>query len=444
MDRFLNKFKMLILIAGDVIILYLSLFLTLKLRYYSYYSDNIFDQHFWPFTIIYMVWLVIFYIDGIYDLRFIKSNFIFLKRFTESMVASVVIAIIFFYFIPYFQITPKTNLFLNIVIFAIIFYFWRWFFNRFASFKFLKSRLLFIGRTKETEELVEFIKDNRQFGYEVAGIIDDISANGIKERIIKEHIDMVIFSKDLSGVAEISKVFYDSLFLKVKFVDLIGFYELLTKKIPISAVSEAWFIENLKESDKKVYDFLRKILERFVAFIGFIVFVLIFPFVWIIVKIGDNGPIFYKQARVGENGKIFEIIKFRTMIVNAEKNGPQWAIAGDLRITKIGKFLRRSRLDETPQIINILRGDMSFIGPRPERPEFVSSFTSEIPFYNIRHLIKPGVTGWAQMNYKYAASKQENLEKLQYDIYYIKNRSFVLDLAIVLKTINVVLRREGQ
>jgi len=435
---------MLILIIGDISVFYFSLFLTLKLRYYSSYSNHIFHQHFWPFTIIYIVWLTIFYINGIYDLRFIKSNFIFLKRFTESIIASVIIAIIFFYFIPYFQIAPKTNLFLNITIFAIIFYFWRWFFNHFASFNFLNSHLLFVGKTKETDELVEFIQDNKQFGYEVIDIIDDVNVNNIKERIIKDHIDVVIFSKDLSRASEISKVFYESLFLKVKFVDLIRFYEALTKKIPISAISEAWFIENLKEFDKKVYDFFKNILEKFFAFIGFIIFIIILPIIWIIIKIGDNGPIFYRQSRVGENGKIFEIIKFRTMIVNAEKNGPQWTTANDLRITKIGKLLRRSRLDEIPQVINILKGDMSFIGPRPERPEFVASFINEIPFYNIRHLVKPGITGWAQMNYKYAASKEENLEKLQYDIYYIKNRSFILDLAIILKTINVIIRREGQ
>jgi lipopolysaccharide/colanic/teichoic acid biosynthesis glycosyltransferase len=160
----------------------------------------------------------------------------------------------------------------------------------------------------------------------------------------------------------------------------------------------------------------------------------------------DFGPIFYRQKRVGQDSRIFEVIKFRTMVPDAEKDGAQWAHEKDKRITRIGSFLRKTRLDELPQLWNVLRGQMSFIGPRPERPEFAFSneLLSQIPFYQIRHTIKPGLTGWAQIKYPYGASIKDTLQKLQYDLFYIKNRSFVLDLAIILKTTKIILSGGGR
>ncbi len=446
MDKFLNKLKMLILVLGDIAVLYLSLFLTLFIRYYPNFNYLIFKEHLLPFSFIYILWLVIFYINGIYDFKFIKNNIIFLKQLSQVIIASAFLSIIFFYLIPYFNITPKTNLFLNILIFTIIFSLWRRFFNKFASLEFLKSRVLFIGNNiKEVGELIDFLRNNQQFGYEVVGIIEESNLETIKNKIEQDKIDLIVFTKDLYNLLRISKVFYNSIFLKVKFVDLISFYEVLMKKVPLSAISEIWFIENLKEADKKVYDFFKKIIDKIAAFIFLIVFLIILPLVALLIKIDDGGPIFYRQKRIGSGGKIFSIIKFRTMIIDAEKNGPQWTVAAnDKRITRIGSILRKTRIDEIPQIINILKGDMSLIGPRPERPEFVAKFIENIPFYNIRHLVKPGITGWAQVNFKYAASTEENLEKLQYDIYYIKNRSLVLDFMIFLKTLNIIFRALGQ
>jgi exopolysaccharide biosynthesis polyprenyl glycosylphosphotransferase len=180
------------------------------------------------------------------------------------------------------------------------------------------------------------------------------------------------------------------------------------------------------------------------AFIGL---VLIFPFfclVAIAIKLESKGPIFYQQNRCTENGKTFKILKFRSMVDNAEAlTGPQWASENDPRITRVGNFLRRYRIDEIPQIWNVLRGDMSFVGPRPERPEFVKQLSQEIPYYEERHSVKPGITGWAQVCYRYGASTDDALEKLKYDLFYVKNMSFALDLLILFRTIKIMLLHSG-
>lgn len=163
-----------------------------------------------------------------------------------------------------------------------------------------------------------------------------------------------------------------------------------------------------------------------------------------LVKIEGGGPIFYRQVRVGHKGRLFNLIKFRTMRQDAEAKGAQWTVENDKRITKIGKFLRKARLDELPQLVNILRGEMSFVGPRAERPEFHQLLVKEIPFYEKRYLVKPGLTGWAQINYTYGSSVADTKEKLSYDFYYIKNRSFIFDVGIILKTVNIVLSALGR
>lgn len=168
------------------------------------------------------------------------------------------------------------------------------------------------------------------------------------------------------------------------------------------------------------------------------------PFVFIGNLIWSRGSLFYKQERVGAKGELFKIIKFRSMVTKAEQNGAQWAVKNDARITPFGKFLRKMRIDEIPQFWNILKGEMSMIGPRPERPEFVKELEQQIPLYAIRHVIKPGLTGWAQVMYPYAATIEEQKKKLRYDLYYIKKRSLFLDFKIVIKTINTVLYFKGQ
>jgi lipopolysaccharide/colanic/teichoic acid biosynthesis glycosyltransferase len=195
---------------------------------------------------------------------------------------------------------------------------------------------------------------------------------------------------------------------------------------------------------KPLYKLIHRLFDVFVSFVGLFFLLLIIPLLVLINSIANKGPLFYSQERVGKKGRVFNILKLRSMVIDAEKNGAVWAGLNDSRITKFGKFLRKTRLDEFPQFVNILKGEMSVIGPRPERPVFVDKLAQEIPFYPTRHIIKPGLTGWAQVNTSYGASVEESLLKLQYDLYYIKHRNLFLDLNIAVKTFSTILFFRGQ
>jgi len=238
--------------------------------------------------------------------------------------------------------------------------------------------------------------------------------------------------------------FYEALPLGVSIVDFPAFYETTMEKIPVSVINESWFLVNLVEINKQIFEFSKRIFDVVFSIILGMPTVVLLPFIAGLVKIGSAGPIFYRQKRVGKNGKIIEIVKFRSMFKDAEKDGAQWAQTNDPRMTKIGKIIRKTRLDELPQLWNVFRGDMSFIGPRPERPEFIAELQKQIPHYAMRHLVKPGLSGWAQIKFPYGASVEDSMEKLQYDLYYIKNRSLVLDGAIALKTLATMMRHSGR
>jgi exopolysaccharide biosynthesis polyprenyl glycosylphosphotransferase len=225
-------------------------------------------------------------------------------------------------------------------------------------------------------------------------------------------------------------------------LDLSQAYETLLHKIPIDFVSQTWFLQNLSEGDKKIYDKIK----RFDDIILTSLIVIITSPLWLIfallIKLEDKGPMFYKQKRVSKDGKDFWLTKFRSMKVDAENGEAKWAEKNDPRITKIGRFLRKIHLDELPQMINVLKGDISLVGPRPERPEFVKKLEKEIPHYQLRHIIRPGFTGWAQIKFRYGRTIEDSHEKFQYDLYYIKNRSLFLDLGVLLKTFQLFFTRE--
>jgi sugar transferase (PEP-CTERM system associated) len=219
--------------------------------------------------------------------------------------------------------------------------------------------------------------------------------------------------------------------------------ERLYGKIQLDGLRPSSFLYGEGYRVRPLQQIPRQFVSLVVATLGLLLFLPLFPFVALAVKLSSKGPLFYYQPRVGMAGGIFNIIKFRTMFLNAESNGAKWAAKDDPRVTKVGKFLRKTRIDEVPQLWNVLRGDMGLVGPRPERPEFVAWLTNEIPFYYLRTLIRPGLTGWAQVRYGYGATLAETREKMEYDLYYIKHMSLGLDLLIMFETIKTILRRRG-
>lgn len=225
--------------------------------------------------------------------------------------------------------------------------------------------------------------------------------------------------------------------------DGVAFTELLAGKLSVENLHPSFLIFSDGFKRSAVFRHVKRGFDVLLSVMGLAIFFPIAPFIAIAIKLDSRGPIFYRQERAGEAEKIFWLLKFRSMRVDAEGDGPKWAEIDDPRTTRVGRIIRKVRLDEVPQMLNVLKGDMSFVGPRPERPFFVEQLKEEIPFYSQRHAVKPGITGWAQIWYRYGASKEDALEKLKYDLYYIKNMSFLLDLTIIFETAKIVLLGKG-
>jgi exopolysaccharide biosynthesis polyprenyl glycosylphosphotransferase len=252
--------------------------------------------------------------------------------------------------------------------------------------------------------------------------------------------DMSILDDELVG--QIS----DLRFRGMRVSSFSAFYERYWSRIPVMQLSKAWFLQasGFERINDRVGLRFQRVLDVLVSFFGMIALSPMLLILALLVRLTSPGVAIYKQKRVGLNGKLFTLYKFRSMVVNAERDGPVWSQENDPRVTTFGKFLRATRLDELPQLLNIFRGQMSLIGPRPERPEFVADLRARIPHYDLRHLVAPGLTGWAQVMYRYTSSVDEAARKLEYDLYYIKNHSIQLDFAILIKTIIMVLRRTGR
>jgi len=445
--------KRVFLISGDIIVFYLSLWLTLFIRYGNNFDYQKWERHFWSFTIIYLLWLIVFYIAGFYELTIARNDLRFYSTLSRGLLINFALAIAFFYFIPYFGITPKTNLFLDLALLAVLFSGWRQLYNYLLTSSTLTDNVLIIGKNKEIDQIQKVVKENPQLGYQ---IIKQIRVEDIKtpfdilEMVTQKNIKTIITAIDPHHDAKLVRSLYQCLPLKIGFSDLPSFYERVLGKVPVSSIGEVWFLENLTENQKNFYEVIKRVLDLTSALVFGIVSLVFYPFVILAVKTNSPGPIFIKQRRIGHDGQIFTLYKFRTMYATAKDGSsepggkPIYAKINDPRITGIGKFLRKTRLDELPQLLNVLIGQMSFIGPRPERIEFVQQCEKETPYYQIRHIVRPGLTGWAQINFRYGASIADSIEKLQYELYYIKHRSFILDLGILLKTIAIILKGGGR
>lgn len=301
-------------------------------------------------------------------------------------------------------------------------------------------------------------------GYRVLGFIDDdpakqnTSVEGVP--VLGTHRDLCQLVRQLqpnelviaiTRMDDVNPTLFQAILncreMGIPVTMMAAFYEQLTGKVAVDqAGHDLEVVLPTNESDtERIYQVLRRLVDIAVGLVGCVALALLVPLVWLANRIFSPGPIFYSQERVGCGGRTFRITKFRSMVVDAEQQtGAVWASKSDARITPVGRILRLSRIDEIPQVINVLKGEMSLVGPRPERPEFVKRLAVEIPYYRARHAVKPGLTGWAQVKYRYGASVNDARIKLQYDLYYIKHRSIYLDLLIVLKTVQVVLLFKGQ
>jgi sugar transferase (PEP-CTERM system associated) len=291
--------------------------------------------------------------------------------------------------------------------------------------------------------------DNVEHGIQNEPILNINIDDSFKSFILENEIDEVVIAADQRRGTLPIEVLFDCRLQGTQITDLLDFMERETGQIVVNLMYPSWLIFSKGFVSQ---NYIRQIgdfgLNLFLA-------TLVLLFVWpimlltaLVIYLDDgrkNGAsVFYKQTRVGKDGEPFSIYKFRSMGIDAEKNGAQWADKNDVRVTRVGGFIRKYRLDELPQLYNIFRGDMSFVGPRPERPEFVDKLVHEVPFYSQRHNVKPGLAGWAQLNYPYGASVEDAMEKLKYDLYYVKHQSFLLDILVLVRTVEVVLFGKGQ
>ncbi|MFN8065282.1 MAG: TIGR03013 family XrtA/PEP-CTERM system glycosyltransferase [Vicinamibacterales bacterium] len=397
--------------------------------------------------------------NDLYDLRTIADTRELLVRLFRALgITSLVLAFIYFWFPDW--IIGRGVFLVSAGLVLLTVFSWRlayaWVMRKVAP----RERLLLVGTNAAAVDLARELYQRTDLGVDIVGFVDaDPSMVGqpvlnpgvvgtvddIPSLIPRLDVHRVVVSlSEARGKLPMDRLLDLRLRGGVEFDHLASVYEEYTGKIAVENLRPSWLIFSDGFRKTRALLFMKRMLDVTLAAIGLILLAPVIPVVAALVKLTSPGPAFYHQERVGLNGKTFMVHKFRTMRNDAERGtGPVWATANDARVTPLGKFMRRTRLDEIPQLWNVLRGDMSFVGPRPERPAFVEQLSAQIPFYQQRHVVKPGVTGWAQVRYTYGASVEDAIEKLQYDLYYIKNMSIAFDLVIVLETIKTVVLRRG-
>jgi sugar transferase (PEP-CTERM system associated) len=321
------------------------------------------------------------------------------------------------------------------------------------------ERILVVGSGKLAVEVAREVLNRPDAGYRIVGFVgtdsEQLGKSLINPRVIglTEDLDEIVKREDIDrivvamgerrGQLPTDKLLQLSLAGQVSIEEGATFYERVTGRVSLNMIRPSWLIFTGRGRQVKLEAVTRSAVHWLVAFVGLLLSLPIVGLTAILIKLDSHGPVFYRQERVGRNGRNFVLVKFRSMRTDAEKTGPVWASKSDDRTTRVGRIIRKVRIDEIPQFWNILRGEMSFVGPRPERPHFVAQLAQEIPYYEQRHLIAPGLTGWAQIKYPYGASIEDARQKLQYDLFYIKNHSLVLDAIVLFETIKIILFGRG-
>ncbi|SHI58994.1 sugar transferase [Algibacter luteus] len=447
----------------------LRIFDILSILFVLYLVSNSFEFDYFTLTKENWTWVfvLILYVSvfgtvfEMYDLQ--KSSRI--EKISTAIVFTVSTTVLFYLLTPFFTpVLPDNRLQILFFYFAILIALILW---RLAYITFIVSprfykKVLIIGETSNIETIVEAFKSSDP-NYKIVGFVNcekdklasvkykaipEFGASQIREIIKNENLsEIVVASYSSENIT--SEIYYTLIKLLEEGFPINEYtqvYEDLAQRIPVQFVGKDFYkyFPFSRNNQNKLYLFFHRLFDVLISLLGVISGLVFLPIVLLGNVLGNRGPLFYTQDRIGKNGKIFKIIKFRTMIKNAEESGAAWAKKGDIRVTPFGKFLRHSRLDEMPQFLNILKGEMSLIGPRPERPFFVKELSKMLPFYETRHIVKPGLTGWAQVKTRYASSIDDSLLKLQYDLYYIKHRGFFLDMNIMIKTLSTIIFFRGQ
>ncbi|MBK7933755.1 MAG: TIGR03013 family PEP-CTERM/XrtA system glycosyltransferase [Acidobacteria bacterium] len=449
------------LITADAAIIYGGVILALYLRLGIDGSVNeLSERNGWvKIGLATSVCLLNLYFYDLYDYIVMTNRRELLLRLVQALGIAWALLALLFYFAPPLMIGRGVSIISVPLVLALLLG-WRIAIHSLTGHPEIGEKILVVGTGKTALDTAEAVWDRRDAGYRIVGFISENGAKPMEKLgksvilgkgpdlesvIINEKIDRVVIAvRERRGAFPTEALLRMSLAGDVSIEECTSFFERITGKVHVDMLRPSWLIFAGRRRDSRVKAVFREMMHRLLALVGLIVSFPVGVLTAILIKLESRGPVFYKQERVGKNGHIFNVIKFRSMRTDAESDGkPVWAVDNDDRTTRVGKVIRKIRVDEIPQFGNILKGEMNFVGPRPERPHFVKQLATEISFYEHRHLVAPGLTGWAQIKYPYGASVADAIQKLQYDLYYIKNQSLTLDLVIVFETVKTVLFGKG-
>ncbi|MBA2620956.1 MAG: TIGR03013 family PEP-CTERM/XrtA system glycosyltransferase [Acidobacteria bacterium] len=450
------------LILADAAIIYGGVILALYLRLGLSGADNELNRkNGWLKIVLAMlVCLLILYFYDLYDYTVMGNRRELMLRLVQALGIAWALLALLFYFVPTLFIGRGVSV-ISVPVVLVLLLAWRNSIHYLTGHPEIGEKIVIVGTGRAALETAEAIWQRRDAGYRIIGFVTETdappeqtsakmnilgAAENLETIATRDKIDRIVIAvRERRGTFPTETLLKMSLAGNVSIEECTSFFERVTGQVNLEMVRPSWLIFDGRERDTRLTTFVREVVHRSLALIGLIVS---FPFAVltaIFIKLDSKGSVFYRQQRVGKNGKAFDVIKFRSMKTDAEKDGkPVWAKANDDRTTRVGRIIRLIRVDEIPQFWNIIKGEMSFIGPRPERPHFVAQLAGEIPYYEHRHLTAPGLTGWAQIKYPYGASVEDARCKLQYDLYYIKNQSLALDFVIVFETVKTVLFGKGR
>jgi sugar transferase (PEP-CTERM system associated) len=402
--------------------------------------------------------LTSFYIYDLYDFVVMHDRRELVLRMVQALGLAWVVLALLFYAVPQVMIGRGVSL-ISLPVALLLMVGWRLSIHWVLGHPEIGERILIVGSGPFAVEVARETLNRPDAGFRVVGFVDNdprlLGKSLINPKVIgltselaalvkRESVDRIVVAiSDRRGQFPTRELLDLSLSGVVSIEESASFYERITGRVLLDMIRPSWLIFSGRGRRARANEVIRIVIHRLVALIGAILSLPIVVVTALLIKIDSPGPVLYKQERVGKNGRRFSLMKFRSMRVDAEQNGPVWASDGDDRMTRMGRIIRKIRVDEIPQFWNILRGDMNFVGPRPERPHFVAQLAEEISYYEQRHLIEPGLTGWAQIKYAYGASIEDAKNKLEYDLYYIKNQSLMLDATIMFETIKTILFGKG-